>query len=834
MKKLSFLLLFILFTANIYAQNYLYSGKVLDSKSKKGLAFVSILVVGEQKGVQTDIDGKFKIYASKPVSNLRLQYVGYETKEVVLNTGSDLFISLNEKENKIKEVVVFAGDNPAHRIIKKAIDNKDKNNPEKLNSFKYMSYNKFYFTGKKDSLVTARIDSYSVNSNSMKELKLKDSTAYVKRSDSISLANKKRLEKSDSLFNTQYLFLTETVTERSYLRPEKTKEKIKALKVSGLKNPQFVLIASQFQSFSFYKDYLKVLDKNYLSPLATGSTTKYFFNIEDTLYKANDSIFVISFRPMKGKFFDGLKGLLYINTDGFAIQNVIAEPSKSSYFNIKIQQQYEKVEGAWFPMQLNTDLDFGKSVQVNDRTMFGVGRTYIKDLEINIEEKKKNFNGIVLDYDNKSIKTNSDSLFNKYRVDALNVLEKNTYRVIDSIGKAEKLDEKIKYATIIAKGSLPVGKYFQIDLKRILSGFNDFEGIRLGMGVSTSEKFSKRFSLASYFAWGTKDNKFKYGASLDVPIYNERDIRWSTSYIYDVIESGSVNFKGDKLNFNDTYRNLIVSNMDFQRGFETSISIRSQKYVLHHFYASQYRRNVTNAYTFSNDNTVFSNTFDIREIGISTRWAYGEEFMRQAGQRISIGTKYPVVFLKISFNEGLSNNFTQSFLKYDLKINKSFTIRNIGKSSFQVNAGYIDGKVPYPFAYNGRANYNGSFTLSSQGYFETMLMNEFLSSQYAAIFYHHDFGKLLYQSKYIKPGLAISTAAGWGELNNNVQHNGIAFKTMEKGYYESGLIISDILSLKTNLYSMGFGAGVYYRYGPYRNTVEKDNLAYKLNFSISF
>lgn len=270
MKKLSFLLLFILFTANIYAQNYLYSGKVLDSKSKKGLAFVSILVVGEQKGVQTDIDGKFKIYASKPVSNLRLQYVGYETKEVVLNTGSDLFISLNEKENKIKEVVVFAGDNPAHRIIKKAIDNKDKNNPEKLNSFKYMSYNKFYFTGKKDSLVTARIDSYSVNSNSMKELKLKDSTAYVKRSDSISLANKKRLEKSDSLFNTQYLFLTETVTERSYLRPEKTKEKIKALKVSGLKNPQFVLIASQFQSFSFYKDYLKVLDKNYLSPLATG------------------------------------------------------------------------------------------------------------------------------------------------------------------------------------------------------------------------------------------------------------------------------------------------------------------------------------------------------------------------------------------------------------------------------------------------------------------------------------------------------------------------------------------------------------------------------------
>lgn len=834
MKKASLFFFLILLTMGGYTQSYLYTGKVIDNKTKKGLAFVSILAVGDLRGVQTDIDGKFKIYTSQKTSKFRFQYVGYETKEVELNAGVDHSVLMTEKEVKIKEVVVFAGENPAHRIIKKSIDNKDKNNPEKLNSFKYISYNKFYFTGKKDSLVTARIDSYAVNSSHMKELKQKDSLAYVNKLDSITTKNKKRIASSDSLFNTQFLFLTETVTERSYLKPEKTKEKIKALKVSGLKNPQFVLIASQFQSFSFYKDYLKVLDKNYLSPLANGSTNKYFFNIEDTLYKSNDSIFVISFKPMKGKNFDGLKGLLYINTDGFAIQNVIAEPAKSSYFNIKIQQQYEKVEDAWFPMQLNTDLDFGKSVQINDRTMYGVGRTYIKDLEINVAEKKKNFDGVVLDYDTKSIKSNTDSLLYKYRVDTLNDLEKNTYRVIDSIGKAEKLDEKLKYLNIITKGHIPFAKYFQVDLKRIIGGFNDFEGVRLGMGVSTSEKLSKRFSLSSYFAWGTKDNKFKYGAGIEVPIYEKKDIRFTGSYIYDVIESGSVNFKGDKINFYDTYRNLIVNNMDFQRGLEATLSARSQKYVLHHFYISQYRRNVTNAYLYSNENGALSNTFNVREIGISTKWAYGEEFMRQAGQKISIGTKYPVVYFKISYLEGLSSNFDQSFMKYDLKVNKSFLIRNIGKSNFQLNAGLIDGTAPYPFAYNGRANNNGSFSLSSQAYFETMMMNEFLSSRYASLFYHHDFGKLLYQSKYIKPGFAISSAVGWGELNNKIQHTSINYKTMEKGYYESGLIISDILSLKTNVYNMGFGVGAFYRYGPYKNTAEKDNLAFKLNYSISF
>lgn len=834
MRNALILFILILLSSNGFTQNYLYTGKVLDNKTKKGLAFVSILAVGDFKGVQTDIDGKFKIYTNKNTSKFRFQYVGYETKELELNAGTDINIFLNEKDNKIKEVIVFAGENPAHRIIKRSIENKDKNNPEKLNSFKYISYNKFYFTGKKDSLLSARIDSYAVNSTYMKELKIKDSLAYEKRLDSISIANKKRTAKTDSIFNTQFLFLTETVTERSYLKPEKTKEKIKALKVSGLKNPQFVLIASQFQSFSFYKDYLKVLDKNYLSPLANGSTTKYFFNIEDTLYNANDSIFVISFKPMKGKNFDGLKGLLYINTDGFAIQNVIAEPAKSSYFNIKIQQQYEKVEGVWFPMQLNTDLDLGKSVQVGDRTMYGVGRTYIKDLHINIDEKKKNFDGIVLDYDTKSIKSNTDSLLFKYRVDTLTILEKNTYRVIDSIGKAEKIDEKLKYLNILTKGHIPFAKYFQVDLKRIIGGFNDFEGLRLGMGVSTSEKLSKRFSLSTYFAWGTKDNKFKYGTGIQVPIYEKRDIVFSGSYSYDVIESGSVNFKGDKINFHDTYRNFIVSNMDFQEGLEAILSARSQKYLLHNFYISQYKRNVTNLYTYLNENGVVSNSFDVREIGISTKWAYGEEFMRQAGQKISIGTKYPVVFFKISYLEGLTNSYNQSFMKYDIKVNKSFMIRNVGKSSFQINAGLIDGFAPYPYAYNGRANNNGSFSLSTQGYFETMMMNEFLSSSYASIFFHHDFGKLLYQSKYFKPALAISSAAGWGELNNKIQHNGIVYKTMEKGYYESGLIISDILSLKSNIYNMGFGLGAFYRYGPYKNTVEKDNLAFKLNFSISF
>jgi hypothetical protein len=826
MRKLYVLIFFIILFKSTSAQTYQFKGKVLDKQTKKELPFVAVSIVGESKGTQTDIDGRFSLISTNEEIVVRFQYVGYLAKEVRLKKSIENEITLSIKENNIREVQIIAGENPANKIIKKVIEHKNENNPEKLSSFKYTSYNKFVFTGKEDTAIFPRAIKHKIS-------KL-DSTSknYQYQKDSILNRIAKEKKSTDSLFEKQHLFITETVTQRDFLFPEKNKEQIKAVKISGLKNPMFVLIASQFQSFSFYKDYMKVLDKNYLSPISKGSTEKYFFALEDTLLQNDDSVFVISFKPGKGKNFDGLKGVLYINKDGYAVQNVIAEPEKSSYFKIKVQQQYEKISGVWFPTQLNTDLHLGSSVQIENRTMIGIGRTYIKDIEIGVDQTKKKFDGVVIDYDRKSIKNNSDSLLNKYRVDTLDRLEKQTYYIVDSIGKAEKLDEKAKLFDVITKGYIPYG-YIQFDLKRIISSYNDYEGIRLGLGIGTSEKFSKYFNTEAYFGWGTKDHQFKYGGSLTVPIFLKQDIEWKASISKDVIESGGTFFRGDKKTKFDTYRNILVNNMDWQEGIESQLSIRSQKYLLHYLYASQYKRSATNAYFFTHDASLL-NVFETREIGISTRWAYRETFMRQSKQRISLGTKYPVVWFNMAYAKSIDDNWKGDYWKFDLSIKKAFTIRNVGITHVLLSGGYIKGSVPYPFAYTGRSNYNGSFSLASQGYFETMRMNEFLSTQQVSLFVLHDFGKLLYQSKYIKPGIAISTAYGIGSLSNTTQHTGVVFKTMEKGYSESGLLLSDLLVLKSNIYNTGLGLGIYYRYGAYKNIAEKDNLAFKLNLSISF
>ena len=119
--------------------------------------------------------------------------------------------------------------------------------------------------------------------------------------------------------------------------------------------------------------------------------------IEDTLFTAlNDTVFIISFRPRPNTNFDGLEGLLYINSRGWAIQNVIAKPAVQKGFSIRIQQQYKLIDSVdWFPVQLNTDVIFNNArvqsgnVQVN---LVGIGKSYIRDIVLNPEKIRKQMN----------------------------------------------------------------------------------------------------------------------------------------------------------------------------------------------------------------------------------------------------------------------------------------------------------------------------------------------------------------------------------------------------------------------------------------------------------
>jgi len=122
----------------------------------------------------------------------------------------------------------------------------------------------------------------------------------------------------------------ENVTKRKFLHPDKNYNQVIATKMSGFKDPVFVFLTTQIQSFSFYKPFITIFQKSYVNPISAGTLNKYFFKLEDTIWSGRDTTFIIQFRPRKGTNFDGLKGVISINTNKWAIQNVTAQPYQSN------------------------------------------------------------------------------------------------------------------------------------------------------------------------------------------------------------------------------------------------------------------------------------------------------------------------------------------------------------------------------------------------------------------------------------------------------------------------------------------------------------------------
>jgi hypothetical protein len=831
-----FLLYLILASLVGSGQNIYYvSGKVTDSKTKEPLAFVNIVINNSQYGGTTDIDGKFRLRNAYPVQKLQLSYVGYlPLTYSVGNKTENLSIQLTRTEIELTEVDIFPGINPAHRIIRNVIENRDQNDPEKLNSFSYTSYDKTVFTAEADTSINKEFKDTLTQKHQHEVLLFSlpasdtltiDST----RTDSNNMALK-------NLLNKQFLFLMENVTKRKFLAPDKNYNQVIATRMSGFKDPIFVFLTTQIQSFSFYKPFITIFQNTYVNPISSGSLGKYFFKLEDTLYSAKDTVFVISFRPRIGTNFDGLKGVISINTNKWAIQNVIAQPNHNKGgLRIKIQQLYELVDGEhWFPVQLNTDVKF-MMLQVGGYAAIAKGRSYIRDIVLNPELVRREFNHLDVEVE-KAATDRSEKYWNQYRIDSLTVKDRKTYHTIDSIGKKSNFDKYAKSFKTILSGRIPF-KIIDFDLNRIM-GYDTYEGLILGLGIHTNDRLTKWFKVGGFYQYSFAISTAKYGGDASFLLNKRNDFSVRGGYFYDLVESGGVKFFDDYNSIlSGNFQPLLVKKLDRVENEDFSVTIRARKYWLFNLGISRsYKKSTTTDLASSIGNAVIlQNEFQFTDVVAALKWAYKEKFIQTIDDKISIGTNYPVIWLQ--YTHGIKGFLDGQFdyNRLDLKVRKTFMIKYLGKLTFQVNAGYVDQPVPACNLYYGNASYR-LITLFAPNSFATMRMNEFLSSKYASLYLYHDFGYLLFKGKkWFHPEFALSQNIGFGWLDHPERYRYInllqePYKTMDLGYYESGLLINKLIDLK--LYIIGIGA--FYRWGPYSMNNTWDNFAWKVTVIFPF
>ncbi len=471
-------------------------GKMIDSVTLQPIAFANLSLEDGRTGTTTEIEGNFTLTIPPGYTgSIYISHVSYQKRILPLSyLQSHSEILLQPSAAQLHEVDIVASrlENPAFAIIRKAVDHKKENDPSSLKSYEYISYNKFFITMSEPS---QRTDSLVQ--------KLKTDTVKLKK-------GQKNLLKFDSLIRTTNLFLSESVTEKQVINPDKEKEKLLALQVSGYKSPIFTNVATDYQPFSFYKDNISLLGKDFINPISRGTFNRYDFVLSDTTYFGKDTVYIIQFRPKQRKSFNALQGIVSICTDGYAIKNVIASSADSTMLTtIRIQQNYDKIDHHWFPVQLNTDLDF-HDYKVFGRHMIAQHRSFFKEIKINTPLKRSTFGDITTELTLPKPEENKLTL-EHYRNNLLDKKETRTYTLMDSVmRKLGWIDNVIE--TIVTQ-TIPLG-LLEMDLNRLIK-FNRYEAFRLGAGLYTSNRFSKWLRLGGYAGYGFRDEQWKYGGELN-------------------------------------------------------------------------------------------------------------------------------------------------------------------------------------------------------------------------------------------------------------------------------------------------------------------------------
>jgi hypothetical protein len=804
---------------NAFSQTHKITGKVIDTKSGETLPFVHIIFNSANKGITSDIDGEFTVSDIAEVDFLKFSYVGYQSvsySKTQLLSKQNLVVKMTKKTFDIGEVIVFPGENPAHRIIRAVLENRKENNPDKLESYSYKAYHKTFYT---------------IDLEKMRLPVKKGSIGNVDTSkvDSTYLRIKK-------LVNRQHLFMSESVSEFKYKRPGKKNEKILISRVSGLKEPFLVLLSTQLQSFSFYNDMFTLLDSRYVNPISRGSTNRYFFNIEDTTYtERGDTVFSISFRPKKGKNFEGMQGVLNINSYKYAVQSAVAEPVEEiGLVNVKIVQNYKLVNDKhWFPNELNTDIEFSNLLNKTKGNRFplvAISKSYIKDVKLNERFKDKEFSGLEMVVPKKAF-TRNDSMWNKLRGDTLNTKEKETYAVIDSLGEKHNLDLKVKTIKTLSYGYIPL-KVVDFDPFSLFD-FNDYEGSRPGLRLKTNDNVSSFFSIAGYGAYGFNDEQWKYGSSIRFNLSPKHEAVLNAGYKYDVEESAGYSFFEEQsgMNMSEFYRRFFIKDMTYNESYSVNFQFRALKRWKVNVFASQITRQNTSMYTFSGagDFNQPLAKYYFHETGLQLKYAPNESKIFVAGELFA-SDMYNSPVLHINYIKGVKTfNSDFDYSKLEAKLNLSFLTKAFGRTNIQLVAAKVFGdELPYFMLYNGHGSYYG-LNLETANSFSTMRMNEFLSDEFVSFHFRQDFGTLLFKAQKFKPEVVLTTSVGFGQLEKPGLHNAIEFNTLEKGYYESGLLVNYLIR---TFKIVGLGVGAFYRYGPYSYSNNSDNFAYK--FTLMF
>ena len=398
----------------------------------------------------------------------------------------------------------------------------------------------------------------------------------------------------------------------------------------------------------------------------------------------------------------------------------------------------------------------------------------------------------------------------------------------DSSRVAQDSLKKAEFIQYLGNGYIPT-KYFDFDLRYLIK-YNQYEGVRTGLGGTTNKNFSQRYRLSGYWVYGFKDDADKYNISGGFRVNPKKNTWINLSYTDDLQETGSSKFLTDKRFF--TFFEPRLLNIDlFHRHITKSISLEHKisKNLLSETKLSRSDVDPTYNYTYNLGNKSFR-SYDLSLSTVSLQWSPFSSYEYKDDILIETKKGFPQFTLQYtkSFRDVIDGDF--NFSKLDVRTIYETIHKNSSKSNITLTAGFANGDTPLTHLYHAYPNNISKetilqrFSVAGLNSFETMYFNEFFSDRFATLQLKH-FLKPIKITEWLKPQLVLISRYAIGDMANRQRHQGISFDTLEHLYSESGFEINQLF--------FGFGLSFAYRYGAYHIPNFEDNIAFKFTFNLS-
>lgn len=780
------------------AHKYRISGVVKDKKTDEPVPFATVYFQGTQSGAPANLDGLFEFELDElPNDTLVFNALGYKTVIRLLDTSKRTFgfyITLETSSNKLNEVVVFAGEDPAIALIKNVIRRKEANNPDKTRNYYYEAYNKM------------EIDLLNLSKEAFERLPI----PYLRNFGFIY----DNMDTADNGDRFLPFFLTEALSDYYFQRkPKKVREIIKATQIRGINNKSFEkYLGTMNLDVNPYENYILFFDKKFVSPINNAGPTFYKYKIIDTTYLQDYRIIHLSYTPLRpGE--NCFTGTIRIVDSVFAMEYMDAVLPKETNINwiksASFYKQYAPVgDSIWF---CNKEHLTAKMLPPGDiikppgfiaRKTTHYSNVLINDDRITQMVNKYKTDIILTD----TAREVTEATWVALRPDTLSKNERAIYNMFDSLEQNDTYTKFRKLMRVLATGvikwgPLEFGPYWN------LYSFNQIEGSRVRFSMGTTPKLFKDAYINGFLAYGFGDQRYKGGIAALWLLERQPRSYLFASYTSDI--DRTVNYY-DKVSFDNVFVN-VVRRDGIPPKFMFAKDLRFE-YMKEYFSGFRYMFTFLNKEydpydplpdinIFRDDNGNPMSTVTNTEVNVQLRFAYKEKFLEGNYYRFSMGSKYPIVDVRIGVGiKGFLNSGYQ-YQRVNMTVSDNIKIAPLGSLYVNLFGGKYFGTLPYPLLESHPGN---EFYVYNKYAFNMMNQYEFISDQFVGFNIEHSLGNgvfnyipLIKKLKFRQFWTAKGIVGSLSDANKAVNlDKGFAFKTLEGNpYLELGTGVENIFKL---------------------------------------